>query len=137
MTDALNWQFVVAGHDTRTVQPIGIAPELFAIDAQQANKKILVCLRQITNGVDAVPAQFLFSRSSDIQQIRCRQRPYLLPEGVRSDLRNGVGLFHIGAKLCKNLVEADSYGYSQAHLCLYGFTDLVCNLDGGAVLQKR
>ena len=78
--------------------------------------------------------QNLLRGPSDTEHIRCREIPYLLSKRLLSDTGDCIRLLEIGAQLCKNLVEADSYGYSKAHLCLHGFADLVCNLNGGAFL---
>ena len=84
--------------------------------------------RQLSDRADAQFFQFFRRRFADVQQLRYGQRPDLLPKIVRADKRDGIRLFQIGGKFCKDFIEADADRNGQVQLLLHGGADLFRDL---------
>ena len=106
--NAFDGHFIITGHDAGNIETIGVDPDLLAMDAEYLLKHLDIRFSQVTDGLDAIRPELGVGRTADVQQIRSRQRPYLFPKVVPSDLRDRIRLLHIRTELCEYLIEADA-----------------------------
>ena len=112
-------------HHTGIIPACCIFPDCQTIHAKNTSKKIRICSRYISNCINPILGQFCCCSPSYIQQIRGRERPYLLLKILFRDFRNRIRLFHIASQLRKNLIVRNADGYGQPQFLFHRSPDIL------------
>ena len=92
-------------HDAGAVQTGGILPERHTVDTEDPFQEGGVRGSHIPDGMHTVILQLPCRGRSTVEKLGTVERPDLLPEIVRRDRGDGIGLLHIAAQLGKDLIK--------------------------------
>ena len=115
MPYTLDGRGIVTGHNSGSVQTVGICPDSFSIDSQQTPQYIAFSVGQISNGPNAVSPQLFRCCSAYLEEIRNWQRPYLISEGITPDFCYSIRLLHIRTEFGKDFIETDANGNGKSN----------------------